>query len=472
MKSGIKRVHCVGVCGIAMGTLAMMLADSGYQVSGSDSGVYPPMSDLLASSGVELYSEFNPANINNTDLAVIGNAVSRGNSEAEHVLDNRIPYCSMAQALRDFFLKDKEVIAVAGTHGKSTTASLLAHILDTAGLEPSLFVGAVANNYSSSYRLGNGRLFVIEGDEYDSAFFEKVPKMTVYRPQHAVLTSLEFDHADIFGGIDEIKTWFKRLVNIIPSNGNIIFPGDCGALAEAAAGSLSRIKSFGQGFDFDIEQVSCDTNGTDVMLSTPTGSFAARTGLFGSFNLANIIAASAMALELGVSSEKIAVALSSFKGVKRRQELIYRKENIRIYEDFAHHPTALRLVLESFRQRHPDALLWAIYEPRSATSRRNVFQNELPLAFLQADRVLIKTPYRIHSIPESERIDMDKVNSDLISLGKASVLYDDIYEIISAVKKDADPGKDHCIVILSNGGFDGIYKKIMDMFDAVFTVQS
>ena len=235
-----KNIYMIGICGVAMGTLASMLHERGHAVSGSDQNIYPPMSDILQKSGMKLHGGFSASHVGSPDLVIVGNAISRGNPEVEHVLNRRIPYRSMAGALREFFLEGKEVVAVAGTHGKSTTTALLAHLLESAGLSPSFFVGGVARNYDANYRLGTGRHFIIEGDEYDSAFFEKVPKFIFYRPSHLVLTSLEFDHADIYRDLAEIELWFRRLVNIVPSEGSIVYSADYPNLKEIAAASRSR----------------------------------------------------------------------------------------------------------------------------------------------------------------------------------------------------------------------------------------
>lgn len=465
MLHDIKHIHMIGVCGVGMGSLAGMLKERGYRVSGSDQEVYPPMSDMLKGWGVSLSSGYDAARVDSADLVIIGNGISRGNPEAERVLESRIPYRSMAQALYDFFLEGREIIAVAGTHGKTTTTALLAHILETAGLSPSFFVGGVPKNYGSNFRLGEGRHFIIEGDEYDSAFFEKIPKFVVYRPHHLVLTSLEFDHADIYKNVEEIKLWFKRLINIIPRNGRIVYSAGYPALAEVLVGSHARRLSFGEGGDADCRYETGFLSGETVSLAvhfSNNGTLALRTGLMGNFNIANIAAAVAMAEELGVERDSITQAVESFQGVRRRQELIYHKGNLFIYEDFAHHPTAIRGVCKAMRERFPDARLWAVYEPRSATSRRNVFQDELAQAFEGADAVLIKSPFKLESIPQADRIDIGRVIEAMRESGSDARSFEDVDSIIAHIFSNMDSGKENVILIMSNGQFDGIYGKMIE----------
>ncbi len=464
MLQDIKHIHMIGVCGVGMGSLAGMLKERGYRVSGSDQEVYPPMSDMLKGWGVSLSSGYDASRVDSADLVIIGNGISRGNPEAERVLESRIPYRSMAQALYDFFLEGREIIAVAGTHGKTTTTALLAHILETAGLSPSFFVGGVPKNYGSNFRLGEGRHFIIEGDEYDSAFFEKVPKVIIYRPHHLVLTSLEFDHADIYKNVEEIKLWFKRLVNIIPRNGRIVYSAGYPALKEVLAGSRARQLSFGEG-DADFRYETGSLSGETVSLAVHfgnNGTLSLRTGLMGGFNMANIAAAVAMAEELGVEPEPIERAVESFQGVRRRQELIYHRGNLFIYEDFAHHPTAIRGVCAAMRERFPHARLWAVYEPRSATSRRNVFQEELPVAFEGADAVLIKSPYKLESIPQDDRIDIGRVIETMRGSGRDARSFEDVDSIIAHIFSNMDSNGENVILIMSNGEFDGIYGKMIE----------
>ncbi|MFC1669550.1 UDP-N-acetylmuramate--L-alanine ligase, partial [Spirochaetota bacterium] len=381
--------------------------------------------------------------------------------EAEYVLNENLPYLSMAGALNRFFLQGKEVIAVSGTHGKSTTTALLAHILETAGLSPSFFLGGSANNFNSNYKLGVGRHFVIEADEYDSAFFEKFPKFIYYKPNHLIITSLEFDHADIYNNIDEIELWFKRLVNIVPSNGNIIYSAEYPGIRNVLSKSMSNTLTYGKGgSDFSYAFKGYHDDFSKVTFNGDNCDFEIETGLFGDFNYQNITGAVSMALKLGIDKESMGNAVKTFKGVKRRQEVIFRKDNVIVYEDFAHHPTSVNGVINSMKERHGDAFIWAVYEPRSATSRRNIFQDELSHSFSGADRVIIKSPYKIDKIESDKRLDMDRLKSDFDEMGRRIDVFDDIGKIIELVENEIDVSQKNVIVIMSNGGFDGIYESM------------
>jgi UDP-N-acetylmuramate: L-alanyl-gamma-D-glutamyl-meso-diaminopimelate ligase len=464
MFNNVRKIYMIGICGVAMGTLAGMLKNRGYDIVGSDENVYPPMSDMLVNWGIDIRRGYREENIDSPDLVIIGNAISRGNVEAEYVLNNGITYLSMAQALYHAFLKGKEVICISGTHGKSTTTALLGHILQVSGVSPSFLIGGVSKNYNSNFKLGEGGYFVIEGDEYDSAFFEKIPKFILYRPQHLILTSLEFDHADIYKNIDEIKLWFQRLVNIVPSRGNILYSDEYPILREVVSRSLSNTFSFGAGdsdFSYEFKGYS-DDHALLTLRSKRYGDVDLRTGVLGRFNYSNIAAAVSAALILGVERSDIEEAVKTFEGVKRRMELIYEHDHIRIYEDYAHHPTSIRLVLDELRSRFPDACICAIYEPRSATSRRRTFQEALSQAFGSADRVLIKTPYRLEVIPEGERIDIHAVIAALHERDQDAELFESVDDIVDDVFSRFDSSRLNVVIVMSNGGFDGIYKKIVD----------
>jgi UDP-N-acetylmuramate: L-alanyl-gamma-D-glutamyl-meso-diaminopimelate ligase len=454
-----------------MGNLAGMLVERGHRISGSDSVFYPPMSSMLEELDIELYKGYRSENIRHPDLVIIGNSVSRGNPEVEYILNNRIPNISMADALYRFFLRDKEVISVSGTHGKSTTAGLLAHILAEAGEDPSFFVGGYLNNYGSGYRLGSGRFFVIEGDEYDSSFFQKLPKFICYRPDHLVLTSLEFDHADIYRDLEEIKTWFRRLVNIVPSRGNIIYSSRYGDLAGVTEGSLSRLFSYGsEASDFYSEQVGQDrTHSRLDFRGEGRAPVPLKSALFGEFNRDNITAAVSAALLLGVKSDDAARGVETFTGIGRRQEIIYDREGQVIIEDFAHHPTSIKCILESVRERFPEHTLWAIYEPRSATSCRNVLQDLLPGAFKIAHKVLIKTPYRSDRIKEEERLDTGKLLFRLNEEGVDADLLPEVSLIVKMAAEGISRENKNVFVVMSNGSFDDIYRIMKEEFEIKLT---
>ena len=469
VKKPVLRIHMIGICGVGMSALAGMLQQQGHYISGSDTDVYPPISTQLESLRIPLYRGFSSDTIMKLqpDLVIIGNAISRGNPEVEIVLNNRIPYVSMAQALYYFFLWDKETIGVAGTHGKTTTASLLAYILDRAGMQPSFFIGGIPKNYGKNYHVGNGRYFVIEADEYDSAYFEKIPKFMVYRPTHCIMTSLEFDHADIYKNIDEIVVWFTRLKNIIPANGCIVFNNMYPHLCALHSTSLSVTVSYGGSgadcvYQYDDGILTIAMNGKRV---------EAKPKIFGNFNYQNIAAAVAMALTLGVSEGAVVLAIESFEGVKRRQEILYSSNYLTIIEDFAHHPTAIKNVLHEVSERYPHSYIIALYEPRSATSRRNVFQNELPAAFKDADFVIMKRPYRLDKVPEHEQINIEKVIADIRGQSITAHVYDTVEEMVheAFTQVHSQVHSPHTVmVVMSNGGFDGIYDLLVSQAKKLF----
>lgn len=455
-------IYMVGICGVAMGTLAGMLKELGHNVNGSDSNVYPPMSTMLEKWGIEINNEFSEEKLTKLDFVIIGNAISRGNAEVEYILNNNISYMSMTEALYRFFLSKKEVIAICGTHGKTTTTSLLSHILKFSGEEPSFLVGGVTKNYNSNYYLGTGKYFIIEGDEYDSAFFEKTPKFIHYRPNHIVLTSLEFDHADIYNNLDEIKLWFKRLVNIVPSEGKIVYNKKYKIFEDIIEDSYSENVSYGgsQG-DYNFEFQEYDGEFSILSITTPDEEVVKfKTKSWGDFNFENITAAVAIARKIGIPFEKIQGAVETFEGVKRRQDIIYSDENIKVLEDFAHHPTAVEEMLKMVKHRFSDSKIFAFYEPRSATSRRNIFQNELPVAFKNADHVFLKTPYGVDKIPVDERIDIKKISKEINLLGVNSIVFDSVDYMIDNFLKLIKKDEKVVCVIMSNGGFDNIYEKI------------
>lgn len=458
----MRRIHLIGICGTAMASLACMLRDSGYEVSGSDEGIYPPMSDFLAQkqiAAVEGYSERNL--MPEPDLVVVGNALSRGNPEIEHVLNRRLPFLSFPEVLRDFFLRDKIPVIVAGTHGKTTTSSMIAWGLHFAGLRPNFLIGGIAENFQSSYGLDGGDLFVVEGDEYDSAFFDKGPKFLHYLPYVAVIGNVEFDHADIYPDLEAVKLQFRRFANLVPGRGFLAVGADSPAALEAVRDSLCRRETFGLGGEADWTARGIEIKGDRLCFEA-----LYRGKVFRRFRLAacadysvrNALAAAAVLNHLEVSEDDIREALESFRGVRRRLQLRATVRDIRIYEDFAHHPTAVRETLRAVRKAYSPARLWAVYEPRSATSRRRVFQKEIAEALAEADCIALPALFKPEKIPESERLDEDRLIEDLRAMGRSAWNLGTVEGIIQKVCEEARPGD--LIVIMSNGGFGGIYEKL------------
>jgi UDP-N-acetylmuramate: L-alanyl-gamma-D-glutamyl-meso-diaminopimelate ligase len=464
-----KHIHLIGICGTAMASLAGMLKQRGFRVTGSDAAAYPPMSDFLAELGISVAQPFDARNLEpRPDLVVVGNAISRGNPELEQMLDQRIPFCSLPQLLHDEFLRDREVLVVAGTHGKTTTTSMLAWIFHSAGMQPSFLIGGIAENFGSSFHLGEGKHFILEGDEYDTAFFDKGPKFLHYFPDAVILTSVEFDHADIYKDLDAVETAFRRLVNLIPRRGRIIaFDGVAGEVAESASlerclgKSFCPVERYGAGprAGWRITNLKFEAGSTRWSVLKEGRAWAdLEFPLAGEYNVWNATAAAAMAAAYGISKEEIAAALKTFKSVKRRLEVKAQVNGITIIDDFAHHPTAIAGTLKALRSRYAGARLWAILEPRSNTLRRRVLQADLARSLALADEVIVAGVFRSDALPENERLDLPELSEDIQKHGGRARLMGDADEIVLAVAPEMRSGD--VVAILSNGGFGSIYEKL------------
>jgi UDP-N-acetylmuramate: L-alanyl-gamma-D-glutamyl-meso-diaminopimelate ligase len=458
----IKRVHFIGICGTGMATLAAMMKDSGFEVSGADDGVYPPMSEFLAEKGIRICRGFSIENLRpEPDLVVVGNALSRGNPEIEYILNFKVPYTSLPEALKDFFLRGKTSVVITGTHGKTTTTSMVSWVLHSAGMSPNFFVGGIAENFQSSYALGGGKHFVIEGDEYDSAFFDKGPKFMHYLPEAAIIGNVEFDHADIYPNLDAIRLQFQRFVNLIPERGFLAVGADSPVAIEVSQRAFCHKETFGMSDDNDwsASNISLE-NGRfcfDVLYQRKLFRRLS-LALYGTFNARNALAATAVLHRLGVPEDDIREGMESFRGVRRRLQLLAEVAGIRIFEDFAHHPTAVRETLQAVREVYRPRKLWAIFEPRSATSRRSVFQKEITEALALADCIALPALYRPEKVPEGERLNIARLVDDLRSLGRAAWNLETVEGIIRRVSEEAGSGD--LILIMSNGGFGGIYEKL------------
>ena len=464
--SKAKHIHLIGVCGTAMASLAGMLQERGFCVTGSDAAAYPPMSTFLESLGIPVAQPFAEANLNpRPDLVVVGNALSRGNVELERVLDERIPFCSLPQILHDEFLVGKEALVVAGTHGKTTTTSMLAWIFETAGLQPSFLIGGIAENFGRSFGLGEGKHFILEGDEYDTAFFDKGPKFLHYFPDSLILTSVEFDHADIYKDLDEVETAFKRLVNLVPQRGRII-AFDSG---DASSESLNRcvqkafcpVERYGASNRASWKIVNLKlgedrTSWSVLRDGKPWADFEFALG--GEYNVWNATAAAALAANYEISKDVIAKALKTFRSVKRRLEVKAQVNGITIIDDFAHHPTAIEQTIMALRARYPKSRLWVVLEPRSNTMRRNVLQDALARSLALADQVVIAAIFKSEAIPEAERLDLQRVIDEIQKRGKQARIFADADAIVNAIAPELR--ERDVVAILSNGGFGGIYEKL------------
>jgi UDP-N-acetylmuramate: L-alanyl-gamma-D-glutamyl-meso-diaminopimelate ligase len=464
-----KHIHLIGICGSAMASLAGMLKQRGFRITGSDAAAYPPMSDFLASLSIPVFQPFAVKNLEpKPDLVVVGNVISRGNVELEHMLDEHIPFCSLPQILHDEFLRGKEVLVVAGTHGKTTTTSMLSWIFHTAGLQPSFLIGGIAENFSSSFRVGQGKHFILEGDEYDTAFFDKGPKFLHYFPDSVILTSVEFDHADIYKDLDAVETAFKRLVNLVPRRGRIVAFDTGESLERCLARAFCPVERYGAGTNsaWRIANLRLDparTTWSVIHNGQPWADF--EFALAGEYNVWNATAATAMAAGYDISKEEIAAALKTFKSVKRRLEVRAQVNGVTIIDDFAHHPTAIAGTLSALRSRYPGARLWVILEPRSNTLRRNVLQSDLAKSLALADEVVVANVFKSDAIPEPERLDLAALAAQVQKHGRRARIVPEVDGIVQLVAPEMRPGD--VVAILSNGGFGGIYEKLPQRLKAL-----
>jgi UDP-N-acetylmuramate: L-alanyl-gamma-D-glutamyl-meso-diaminopimelate ligase len=462
-----RHIHLIGICGTAMTSLAGLLQLQGHRITGSDKATYPPMSDLLRSLGISVLEPYAESNLDPVpDLVVVGNALSRGNPEIERVLDERIPFTSMAALLREEFLKGRESLVVAGTHGKTTTTSILAWIYQVAARrdsarEPSFLIGGVAENFGTSFQLRPTRTFILEGDEYDTAFFDKGPKFLHYFPDAIILTHVEFDHADIYGDLDQVKTAFKRLVNLVPRRGLIVAYDGSENVTDCVSRAFCRVERYGfsEAAEWRIRNLRYENGRMHWQVLRSGAAWAEfEMHLAGEHNALNATAAAALAAGQGIAADSIAEALASFKSVKRRLEVRAEINGITFVEDFAHHPTAIRETLRALRTIYPGARLWAILEPRSNTLRRKVLANDLVDSLRLADRAVLAAVYQQERIPEAERLHPDDVVRALNAAGTPASLLDDADAIVDAVTPQLVPGD--VVAILSNGGFNGIFDKL------------
>jgi UDP-N-acetylmuramate: L-alanyl-gamma-D-glutamyl-meso-diaminopimelate ligase len=464
-----KRIHLIGICGTAMASLAGMLKHRGYHVTGSDAAAYPPMSDFLRELGIPVAQPFDANNLEpRPDLVVVGNAMSRGNVELEYILDQRIPFCSLPQLLHDEFLRGKEVLVVAGTHGKTTTTSMLAWIFQSAGMQPSFLIGGIAENFGSSFHLADGKHFILEGDEYDTAFFDKGPKFLHYFPDSVILTSVEFDHADIYKDLDAVETAFKRLVNLIPRRGRIVaFDGVAGDATESPSLERCLAKTFcpvdrygaGPRSGWRVKNLRLEPERTCWSVLHDGELWAdLEFPLAGEYNVWNATAAAALASSCGIPKQAIASALKDFKSVKRRLEVKAKVNGVTIIDDFAHHPTAIAGTLKALRARYPGARLWAILEPRSNTLRRRILQSDLACSLAQADEIIVAGVFRSEAVPENERLELPALAAEIERNGRRARLLADAEAIVNTIASEMRSGD--VVAILSNGGFGGIYEKL------------
>lgn len=463
MFTELRSVHFIGICGTAMASAAVAMLEAGFHVTGSDANVYPPMSTFLAERKISVMTGYEESHLaHKPDLVVIGNAISRGNPEAEFVLANKLRYCSLPELLKEFFIRGKRSLVVAGTHGKTTTSSLLAWVFESSDLNPSFLIGGIPNNLGQGARFTNGNWFVIEGDEYDTAFFDKRSKFVHYLPEVAIINNLEFDHADIFENLAAIQTSFKRLIAIVPRNGLLLVNGDDPNIVPLLNFKHCPIKLFGLGPNNDYRAVDCHYT-ADYSEFTMQGDRYC-IGLVGELNIRNALAVAACATHCGLSHVQIQKAFESFTGIRRRMEIRGKGRGVTVVDDFGHHPTAIRETIKALRMKFPGQPLCAVFEPRSNTTRRNVFQTDLVLALAEADRVVVAEVARLDQLPAAERLDPARLMADLRAAGKPADYLPSVDKIVECVVQNAKAGDVVCV--FSNGGFGGIHTKLLEALNS------
>jgi UDP-N-acetylmuramate: L-alanyl-gamma-D-glutamyl-meso-diaminopimelate ligase len=463
----VRRVHFVGVAGTGMGSFAGMLRAAGYEVTGSDQNVYPPMSEMLSAWGIPVLTPYAPSNLDATrpDLAVIGNVIRRVNPEAAEIRARRVPQMSFPAALGSFFLAGRHSIVVAGTHGKTTTSALFGHVLTAAGRDPSFLVGGVTRNYDRNYRLGRGPHFVVEGDEYDTAYFDKGPKFLHYRARTAILTSVEFDHADIYRDLAHYESAFERFVRLLPADGLLVVSASYPNAVRIARGTSARVITYTagsetNGVDYSARRIIFSPAGADfeiVHRGRHLGDLHLPLG--GRHNVENALGVVAAALNLGLGVDEIRGGLASFDGVRRRQEVRGEPGGVTVIDDFAHHPTAVRETIAAVRGRYRGRRLWAVFEPRSNTSRRNIHQAEYAAAFTGAARASVKAPDPHDRVPADQQLDVAALTTALQAAGIEAKAEPTVDALVEGVAGGARAGD--VVLVMSNGAFGGFVDKLL-----------
>src|SRR6266487_819364 len=457
-KSALQKFHFIGICGTAMGSVAAALQERRFKISGSDESVYPPMSIFLEDQGIKLHQGYRAENIPaDSDVVVIGNAMKRGNPAAEGVLNRKLFYLSLPEVLKNYFLRGKHNLVVTGTHGKTTTTSLLTWIMEKGGRKPGYLIGGIPKNLGQGARLNESKYFVIEGDEYDSAFFDKRSKFIHYLPELVIVNNVEFDHADIFKDLDEIKLSFRRLLNIVPQNGMVLVNGDDHNSVEVAKDCLAQMVEvgFSKNCAQRIRDVTYSPEGSQFKL----GDDVYEIPLVGEFNVRNAAMAASAARFYDVPKAKIDNALKTFSGIARRQEVRGEVRGVKVIDDFGHHPTAIAQTIQALRQRYQSQRIWAIFEPRSNTTRRAVFQKELPEALKVADGVFIAQVARLEQIPEAERLHPEEVVKEISEDGRPAFYEKNANAIVDRIVPLLK--REDVVVVFSNGGFDNIHEKLL-----------
>jgi len=462
----LHHIHLMGICGTGMASLAGMLKDGGYLISGSDQNIYPPMSLFLESLAIPVFNGYSPDNLHpEPDLVIVGNVITKINPEAVELSSLGLPYLSFPQAIRQFALKGKQSIVISGTHGKTTTSALIAWMLEKAGMDPGFMIGGIPRNFEKNFKSGKGPYFVIEGDEYDTAFFDKVPKFIHYNPWVTILTSIEFDHADIYRDIDHVIESFRKLIHLIPKNGLLIANGDDEIVTKESRGAGCRTETYGfsetsrwRATDMAVEAAS-----TQLTILTGGEAIPFSTALYGRHNIANLLAAVVLGRFLDIPWTIIEEAALTFKGVKRRQEIIGEPKGILVLDDFAHHPTAVRETIAAVKNKYRGRRLIAVFEPRSNSSRRKIFQDRYSRSFDAADLILIPEPPLMEGIPVDDRFSSKQLVSDLSQRGLAASYYETTDRLLEALLREAR--SQDVVLMMSNGGFDHIHQRFIDALE-------
>ncbi len=456
-------IHLIGICGTAMASLAGLLKDRGYRITGSDTNPYPPMSTQLESLGISIMKGYKKENLHpQPDFVIVGNVISANNEEAQELLQLQIPYTSLARAMGEFIIAERECICVSGTHGKTTTTSMMAWVAESLKLEPGFLIGGIPKNFARSFQNPKGKYFVIEGDEYDTAYFDKVPKFVHYRPRHVIFTSCEFDHADIYKDLQAVKDAFAGLMKLIPQEGTLLACAEEKNVLELFSFCKAR-KAFTYGKnqgDYRFEALQVNERGTDFRVTfreQVLGEF--HISLTGDYNILNTLAVIGLAHQLGWNLLQVREALSTFDGVKRRQEVLGEPNGVLVVEDFAHHPTAVRETVKGIKSKYKGRKLFGVFEPRSATSRRKVFQKDYVEAFQDCDEILLAKAFDQSKIDEQNRFSVEELVEDLQGSGKSAGAFDNVDQIVGSLVQKAKSGD--LILIMSNGGFDGIYTRLL-----------
>jgi UDP-N-acetylmuramate: L-alanyl-gamma-D-glutamyl-meso-diaminopimelate ligase len=459
----LESIYLIGIGGSAMAPLAGMLAERGYQVTGSDTGVYPPASNLLKGLGIRWKEGFREENLTPApDLVVVGNAISRGNIELEYVLDHKIAYRSLPEVLQETFLPGHDSLVVTGTHGKTTTTSMLSWIFEVAGRKPNFLIGGVAENFGKSYGLGGGKEFILEGDEYDSSFYDKAPKFLHYRPDDVIITSLEFDHADIYADLAAIETQFRTLVSLVPRRGRIVCWGESATVRGVVAKAFCPVETYGLSAENDWVAGDIEFSEGMTHFRVVRGGkehARARMALAGRHNVLNALAAVAIAHGRGISAEAIEQALETFRGVTRRMTVRGTAGGVTVVDDFAHHPTAIRATIEAARSRWPGSKLWVAFEPRSNTMRRRIFEQGLADALATADGAVVGPVNRAHLLSDAERLSPERVVARIAAQGRPAKALQTSAEIAEYLRGELREGS--VVLVLSNGSFDGLCEKLL-----------